>query len=197
VLFPVATNDREVNVPEETEAKQVEPVAKPPSQVGKIILIVVLSLVSSVGGGAVTWYLASKTLAPQAVADPEAETAAEEAEVVDPKEQIAELMEKGAALPLEPFVVNLADSEAPRYLRIQISLMLDDKTRLGEIAENAALQLKLRDVILQQLTQKSSHELINEEGKIKLRQELQEKVDPYFIEPKLVDVMFTEFVIQL
>jgi flagellar basal body-associated protein FliL len=67
--------------------------------------------------------------------------------LVYPKEQIAELMEKGAALPLEPFVVNLADSEAPRYLRIQISLMLDDKTRLGEIAENAALQLKLRDVI--------------------------------------------------
>ena len=162
-----------------------------------MLMIVVLSLVSSAGGGAVTWYLASKTFAPVQIQAGDKEHAGEEAEVKDPKEEIAELMENGAALPLEPFVVNLSDPEAPRYLRIKISLMLDDKTKLPEIVENQALQLKLRDVILQQLTKKSSHELGNEEGKIKLRQELQEKVDPYFTEPKLVDVMFTEFVIQL
>ena len=54
-----------------------------------------------------------------------------------------------------------------------------------------------RDVILSSLTNKTSHELINEDGKNKLRHEIQQKVAVYFREPKLVDVMFTEFVIQL
>ena len=195
--LPFSTNDRRFTVPEENEVVEAAAPAKPPSQIGKMILIVVLSLVSSIGGGVVSWYLASKTFAEAQAAGAEKQKAEAGEEEKDPKEVIAELMEKGAALPLEPFVVNLADADAPRYLRIKISLMLDDKTKLGEIAENEALQLKLRDVILQHLTQKNSQDLIHEEGKIKLRHEIQERVDPYFSEPKLVDVMFTEFVIQL
>jgi len=57
--------------------------------------------------------------------------------------------------------------------------------------------LKVRDVILESLTAKHSQDLINSEGKNKLRQEIQQKVAVYFRAPKLVDVMFTEFVIQL
>jgi flagellar FliL protein len=115
----------------------------------------------------------------------------------DEQEKIAEMLEKSAVLPLEPFIVNLADPEAPRYLKIKISLMVSDKTKEKELAENQALQLKIRDVILQSLTAKTSRDLINEDGKNKLRHEIQEKITVYFKEPKLVDVMFTEFVIQL
>ena len=107
------------------------------------------------------------------------------------------MLEKGAVVPLDPFVVNLADTEAPRYLRIKISLMVDDKAKIEEVVENQALQLKVRDVILQTLTRKTSQDLINEEGKNKLRHEIQEEVQGFFKEPKLMDVMFTEFVIQL
>ena len=113
------------------------------------------------------------------------------------EEKLAEILEKSAVLPLEPFVVNLADTDAARYLRIKVSLMVDDKEKQKELEENLALQNKVRDVILQSLTAKTSKELINEEGKNKLRHEIQEKVGVYFHEPKLVDVMFTEFVIQL
>jgi flagellar FliL protein len=100
-------------------------------------------------------------------------------------------------LPLEPFVVNLADEDAARYLRIKISLLVDDKSKVAQIAANQPLQQKVRDVILQSLTAKTSQEIMNEEGKNKLRHELQDKVALYFRDPKVVDVMFTEFVIQL
>ena len=110
---------------------------------------------------------------------------------------MAELLEKSAVIPLEPFIVNLADSDAARYLRIKISLLVDDKTKVKEAAENQALQLKVRDVILESLTAKRSQDLINSDGKNKLRQEIQQKIAIYFRTPKLVDVMFTEFVIQL
>jgi flagellar basal body-associated protein FliL len=38
---------------------------------------------------------------------------------------------------------------------------------------------------------------MNDDGKKKLRKEIQDQVGPFFKAPKLNDVMFTEFVIQL
>jgi flagellar FliL protein len=179
-------------VPEDATEQEAPKPAKRRSAIGKILLIVVLAVVSSAGGGIVSFVLISRTMSAQAkTADPVEKT--REAE----QERIAAMLEKSAALPLEPFVVNLADPDAARYLRIKISLMIDDKSKAKEVTENQALQLKVRDVILQSLTAKTSQDLMNEEGKNKLRHELQEKVALYFRNPKLVDVMFTEFVIQL
>jgi flagellar protein FliL len=179
-------------VPEETELEEQEEKAPPKkggSSIGKMLMIIVLALVSSAGGGLVSFMLISRTLGAQAKASESPEKAEQE--------KIAEMLEKGAVIPLEPFVVNLADTDAARYLRIKISLMVDDKRGVKEVSENQALQLKVRDVILESLTAKRSQDLINAEGKNKLRHELQEKVAVYFRAPKLVDVMFTEFVIQL
>ena len=170
------------------EAKEPQPSPKGGFSIGKILLVVVLALVSSAGGGVLSFVLIKQALPPV--------QAAEKSEKVE-QEKFAEMLEKSAVLPLEPFVVNLADTDAARYLRIKISLMVDDKTKLKDLAENQALQLKLRDVILESLTAKRSQDLINAEGKNKLRHELQEKVAVYFRAPKLVDVMFTEFIIQL
>jgi flagellar FliL protein len=182
-------------VPEITEEveeqEQLPEVKSGGSAIGKMLMVVLLALASSAGGGVVSWILISRTMiARPAVTEEEANEKAEE-------EKMAELLEKSAVLPLEPFVVNLADADAARYLRIKISLMVDDKTKITAIEENQALQLKVRDVILQSLTVKTSQDLINESGKNKLRHEILEKVAVYFRDPKLVDVMFTEFVIQL
>ncbi len=159
------------------------------SLMGKMLLVILLALVSSAGGGVVSFVLINRTLGAQA-------KAAERPENADQQKE-AEILERSAVIPLEPFIVNLADTDAARYLRIRISLMLDDKTKVKEVSENQALQLKVRDVILDSLTAKRSQDLINSEGKKNLRREIQEKVAVYFREPKLVDVMFTEFVIQL
>jgi flagellar FliL protein len=180
-------------VPEETAEEQESPKpAKNGLAIGKILLIVVLALASSAGGGVVSFVLISRTMNAQAKAADPAEKS-KEAE----QERIAARLQKSAVLPLDPFVVNLADADSARYLRIKISLMIDDKSKVREVTDNQPLQQKVRDVILQGLTAKTSQELINEEGKIELRHELQKKVALYFREPKLVDVMFTEFVIQL
>lgn len=181
-------------MPEETVEEQevVTPPAKSGSSVGKMLMIVLLALVSSAGGGVISFVLINRALGAQTKVadDPDKSKEAEQIKV-------AAMLQKSAVLPLEPFVVNLADEDAARYLRIKISLMIDDKSKVKEIGDNQPLQLKVRDVILQTLTAKTSQDLINEEGKNKLRHEIQDKVSLYFREPKLVDVMFTEFVIQL
>ena len=53
---------------------------------------------------------------------------------MDEQEKIAEMLEKSAVLPLEPFVVNLADPEAPRYLKIKISLMILGQRKMYQMA---------------------------------------------------------------
>lgn len=177
--------------------EKAEEVAKPEAKGGmmqKLMLVVAVALASSVSGGVVSWIVTTRALA--TVNNPAKETQSEETQ---PSEQdpITAALEKGGALALDPFVVNLADSDSARYLRIKVSLMVDDKTKMAELQDNQALQVKLRDVILQTLTQKTAHDISNEEGKNKLRHEIQTKIEGYFKKPKLVDVMFTDFVIQL
>jgi flagellar FliL protein len=187
----------EAHVAEENAAPEPVVVEKPAKQsnMGLILAVVLVSLISSGGGAVLTAHLVGKAIASLPVAgavpgeghDGEAKT----------DEELAEAIEHSAVVPLEPFVVNLADLESARYLRIKVSLMVDDKSKVKEVIENQALTMKVRDVILQTLTRKTSQDLINEEGKNKLRSEIQEEIGHYFKEPKLTDVMFTEFVIQL
>jgi len=159
------------------------------SLMGKMLCVILLALVSSISGGLISFVLMTRTLAAQAKAAGTPDKTAQQ--------KVAETFEKSAVIPLEPFVVNLADTDAARYLRIKITLMVDDREKLRAVSDNQALQLKVRDVILDTLAAKRSQDLINTEGKKNLRHEIQEKVAIYFQEPKLVDVMFTEFVIQL
>jgi len=195
-------------VPEDAVLEQQQEEVKKPkvkrgrSPIMKVLFIVILAVASSAAGGVVSFYLISKSMSAKAQA-PKAEDTADTPEAKEKakekaeEEKIAQMLEKSAVLPLEPFVVNLADIDAPRYLRIKINLMLDDKARIKELEENQVLQLKVRDVILQSLTSKTSQDLIKDEGKNKLRHEIQDKIAIYFRGPKLVDIMFTEFVIQL
>ena len=182
---------------EETAAPDVVASEKPARQsnMGLILVIVLASLISSAGGAGLTAYLVGKAIAKLPATVAAAGTPEEEAKKRE--EAVVDALEHGAVVPLEPFVVNLADQDSARYLRIKVSLMVDNKTKVKEVIENQALTLKVRDVILQTLTRKTSADLTNEAGKNKLRAEIQEGITHYFRDPKLTDVMFTEFVIQL
>jgi flagellar FliL protein len=186
------------HVAEETAApEQVAEKAAKQSNMGLIIAIVLVSLISSAGGAGLTAYLVGRSIAKLA-APAQAAPANPEQEAAKKKEEaLVEAVEHGGVVSLDPFVVNLADQDSARYLRIKVSLMLDNKNKVKEVSENQALTLKVKDVILQTLSRKTSHDLINEEGKNKLRAEIQDGIKLYFKDPKLTDVMFTEFVIQL
>jgi flagellar FliL protein len=176
-------------VADETPVAAPEPAPAKSSNSGSLVMMLVIVLLSNAAGAGTTWFFVRRALAAQLAPAAEGQSK----ETVD----VAAQLEKSAVIPLEPFVVNLADSDAARYLRIKISLMIDDKAKIKSVEENQALQLKVRDVILQTLTRKTSKDLINDEGKNKLRHEIQDEVGKFFKEPKLNDVMFTEFVIQL
>lgn len=73
-------------------------------------------------------------------------------------------------LPLDPFVVNLADKDSDRYAQIGITLEVED-AKFAE--EMKAFMPAIRNGILLILAHKSSQELLDRAGKEKLAAEIQ------------------------
>jgi flagellar FliL protein len=94
---------------------------------------------------------------------------------------------------MEPFIVNLADQNQPRYLKIRISLE-SKELKVNEEYEKRLPQL--RDTILTILSSKSYKEIFDSEGKKKLRDEITSKINQLLSSFKMTTVYFTEFMIQ-
>ena len=66
---------------------------------------------------------------------------------------------------LDPFVVNLADAEGDRFLRVGIDLGLDRETKEGGHPDQAAMSLaRTRDTILSILTTCNAEALVSANG---------------------------------
>ncbi len=144
----------------------------------KLIIIIasVLVLVMAGGGGAV--YTMKKKAAEAA--------AAEEAADEDGAAKPAHAAAKGghrtppSFLPMDPFVVNLADREADRFAQIGITLEVDD-AKFAE--EMKAYMPAIRNGILMVLAHKTSQQLLERSGKEALAAEImREAVRPMGIE---------------
>ena len=146
-----------------TAAAAVEEAPAPKKGKKKLIIIIAaaLLLVAAGGGG----FLVMKKKA----------AAAEEEEADDGHGKAATKAAKHDAktpptyMPLDPFTVNLADREAERYAQIGITLELGD-TKTGD-------QIKLfmpaiRNNILMVLAHKTSVQLLEREGKLKLAEDV-------------------------
>ena len=73
---------------------------------------------------------------------------------------------------LQPFVVNLADPNARRYLKIVLDVEVTGNPELLE-----ANQAKIRDSLLLLLSSKTSQDLASLEGKILLRKEIVDRLN--------------------
>jgi flagellar protein FliL len=146
-----------------------------------VLILAVVVLLLAVGGG-VAYYMMQKKAAEAAAA-----AAAEEGDEGDeaaakPAHKAAKKESHGAPtfLPIDPFVVNLADREQERFAQIGVTLQVDDA--------KAAEQLKLympaiRNGVLLILSHKTSTELLERAGKEKLAREImREAVRPLGIE---------------
>ena len=104
---------------------------------------------------------------------------------------------EGATLTLEPFLVNLADKDTSRYLKINIQILVPNK-EVSEKITTAGIHIpKIRDAILGILTTKVADDVITNEGKQKLKKEIIQKLYEFLPDKPAGDVFFTEFVVQL
>jgi flagellar FliL protein len=94
---------------------------------------------------------------------------------------------------MEPFIVNLADPNQPRYLKIRISLE-SKEMKVNEEYEKRLPQL--RDMILTLLSSKSYKDISDSEGKNRLREDITSRLNQLLSSFQVKAVYFTEFMIQ-
>lgn len=94
---------------------------------------------------------------------------------------------------LDSLIVNLADGDGSRYLRVNMVLEIATKDALADVEKRKP---QLKNIALMLLPTKSVQHLNSGEGKIALRDELMAKMNEILGKPIISDIFFTEFVIQ-
>ena len=149
-------------------APTVDAGAAVPAKKGKkklVILLAVVLLVVLAGGGGAVFFMKKKAHdALQAQADEGAAPAAEHAVARH------DAKHPPIFLPLDPFVVNLADKETERYAQIGITLELEDAKFADDMK---AYMPAIRNAVLMILAHKTSAELLERSGKEKLAGQIQ------------------------
>jgi flagellar FliL protein len=145
---------------------------------GKLVVLVALVLVLVGGGGAGAYWWTHR-------APVEAHSEPAEAEP-----------ENAGIVALEPFVVNLADNGNSRYLRTTLRIVVDDADHAKEITEHEVTVMRLRSAILELLAVQTSDRLITPEGKATLKKAIAARGTEILRGPKVIDVLFSDFVVQ-
>jgi len=155
------------------------PAADAPQKGNKKLIVIIAAVLLLVlgGGGAFAYIQKQKAAAAAAAGDDE-----EEGEAPAPHAEAKKHDSKHPPtfVPLEPFVVNLADKEADRFAQVGVTLEVEDAKFAEELK---AYMPAIRNGILMVLAHKTSQELLSQEGKIALQKEiLRESVLPLGIE---------------
>jgi flagellar protein FliL len=98
---------------------------------------------------------------------------------------------------LDSFLVNLADEDATRFVKVTFRLGLSEAKLGEELAGDPVVLAATRDTILTTLCTKKSDDLITPEGKEKLKKEIREKVSKVLPKGQVVEVYLIDFVVQL
>jgi flagellar FliL protein len=139
----------------------------------KLLIAVVAVLVLSGAGGAY-WFMGTRTAAA-------------------PKEPPAE---SRGLIEFEPFLVNLVDPGGARFLKISVQLVVETAEEAAHVQETPVVLMRLRSEILELLAQQAAPMLVTPEGKEALKKAIQERVSPHIEHEKVLDVLFSEFVVQ-
>lgn len=139
----------------------------------KLIIIGAAVAVLLAGGGGAFFMMKSKADAEAAAAaegeDGEAEHAAPAKQAKKPEHGKDEHKGPPTFVPLDPFIVNLADKDGERFAQIGVSLQVDDPHMAEEMK---GYMPAIRNSVLLILSHKTSVELLTMEGKHKLAEEI-------------------------
>lgn len=172
------------------EEKNTEETGKKKGGAVKLIIIVLVLLIVLGGGG----FFVVKTFFGHKDAAATAETAAPAQQEAQGGGDNPAAEQMGTLYPMETFIVNLADNDGSRYLKVTLSLELDSTEKLKEDLDTRVPQL--RDAILAILSAKRYDEVSSAQGKMILKQEILRRVNSLLPKGQITNVYFTEFVAQ-
>jgi len=152
----------------------------------KLIIIILIALIILGGGGFAAYMFLFKK---EPVPPPKTDNTTVQAAKVAP-------VKKKEILPqidLDPFIVNLADINSRRYLKLRIALELSDKKLVDEIKKRTA---EVRDLITMLLSSKTFNDVSTFDGKLALKTGIMNRLNAIVINGRITNVYFVEFVVQ-
>lgn len=202
----------------ETAQENTNPAEVPPPKSKKTLIIIVLVVVLLVGGGGGGFYFWTKSTASAAEKEAETKGKSEKEDIADsePSEDESSTDEAAGsskdevrnslrnALPddenvkhvieLQPFIINLADENEARYLRMTVSLGVGES---GEEKPSELFLTRVKNAMLAVLSVKTSEDVLSIKGKNKLRKELLKAAQAASEEPLVEAIYITDFIVQL
>jgi flagellar protein FliL len=100
-----------------------------------------------------------------------------------------------ATLALEPFLVNLADTDETRFVKTTFQLGLAEVPK--EDTKNGVAVAAIRDSIVSLLSSKKAEQILTPQGKDTLRKEIRSRVNTISPKTKVLEVYIVDFVVQL
>jgi len=147
-----------------------------------ILLLVVFLLLLGGGGGAAYKFL---------VLDKQQNKEENKAQKI--QEEIRNVENIGIMFEVGTFVVNLADKDADRYLKVTVILEIENEQVKQEVEKRLP---QIKDSITTLLFTKTSRELKTAEGVERLKEEILRRVNAILPLGGVKNVYFTDFVIQ-
>ena len=154
----------------------------------KFIIMIVLAVAVLAGGGGAAWFMMGSG---EEEEGKDTHAKADKKGHDDEDEEHQE--EPGPVVDLDSFLLNLADRDGQRYLKMTIKLELD---RPEAETDFAAKVPAIRDSLLVLLSSKESHLLKTANGKRRIRDEILARANRAMKKGKVSNVFFTDFVIQ-
>ncbi|MDH4192790.1 MAG: flagellar basal body-associated FliL family protein [Nitrospirota bacterium] len=146
----------------------------------KMILLILVGILLLGGGGGAAWFFMGGK-------DENPNTHEEQAKAEGAHEEPGPIME------LEPFLLNLADRDELRFLKVSIKLELDRPEEKTDFQNKVPA---IRDALLVLLSSKESQILRTVNGKRRVREEIMTRVNGVMSKGKIANVFFTDFIIQ-
>ncbi len=153
-----------------------------------LLFIIIGVVVLAAAGGGAFFFLSSSPSDEEIAAELEQEAQKK------PEKPAAEMPQDiGVVKELPPFVVNLADPQARHFLKASISLELKDE-EAAELVEK--LMPRIRNDVLLLFSSQTMEDIISQEGKVRLRDEIIARISHILGPGRLKNVYFTQFVVQ-
>lgn len=174
---------------------------------GRMLIVVLALALGAVGGSGFLFVVNSMGQSKPAAA----EKAGTKAPAKGSTKQatVEEDGKRGAMFALKDRVVNLADSNGRRYLKIGLTLELETEKDVSKLkgealkefqkelqSEMARFEPALYDILVATLSAKTFDEVATPDGKEKIKKELKEKFSKVVDEPHILNVYITDFIVQ-
>ena len=183
---------------EETTEEESAPKEKKSSNLLMIVIIAVLILIIVIGAVVAVLLMSGGDEAVDATSAPQTQerTVSKQnnrssSSVMDDTRKLDQI---GTLYPLDTFTVNLKSDSGRRYLKVTLSLELNDDEELSK--ELDAKIPVLRDRIIRILSSKTLEEVSSRKGKQKLSNQIMDTLNDMLTKGRIKGIYFTEFVIQ-